>query len=274
MSHPDALDAHFALANRYAEAFAAYRKRGVDQTLDPNDKEWPDNDPGRVEHYFRVGADALRLIVASLLAHLREPPRRILDFASGSGRVTRHLSALFPDAEIWVCDIAQAHIDFCAKQFGAKPKKSQDNLRELAFETDFDLVFCGSLLTHLSMEGALGALGAIIRALSPTGIALVTLQGRHSMFIQRHRWKYIEDKLFAIAERDAQRAGFGFVDYEGEFRARFPNRTPYGIALVRPSWITRHIEMSPVVRLLGYTERAWDGHQDLLVFGRPPVNDR
>ena len=101
----------------------------------------------------------------------------------------------------------------------------------------------------------------------------MTLQGRHSEFIQRNKWKYIEDKLFAVAERQVRRKGFGFVDYQGSFRARFANRTPYGIALTRPSWIVRHIETNPKVRLLGYAERAWDNHQDVLVFGRPAVND-
>ena len=157
MANQDRLDAQFSLAGRYAEAFAAYRRLGVDKTLDPTDKERPDNEAWRIAHYFQVGADALGLIVANLIANLREPPRRILDFPSGSGRVTRHLRAFFPKAEIWACDIAQGHIDFCARQFGTRSKTSLDDLRQLNFETDFDLVFCGSLLTHLAEKDALAS---------------------------------------------------------------------------------------------------------------------
>jgi len=266
------LESAFALAARYAQALAAYRARGVNRTLDPKDKEWPDHESWREAHYLDVGADALRLIVAALVGNLRDPPRRILDFPSGSGRVTRHLQAFFPDAEIWASDLHESHIAFCAKQFAATPKKSVDDLRKLVFDVDFDLIFCGSLLTHLPEDNAIAALDAITRALSPTGIALVTFQGRHAEHIQRHKWKYLPDNLFAVAERRVREAGFGFVDYGGEFRKRFANETSYGVALVRPSWVMRHLERDPRVRILSYTERAWDDHQDVVVFGRPEVN--
>jgi SAM-dependent methyltransferase len=267
------LEASFALAARYVQAFEAYQARGLDRTLDPEDKEWPDDQAWRIPHYFHAGADALRLIVAALIVNLRDVPRRILDFPSGSGRVTRHLRAFFPDAEIWACDLDEGHIAFCAKHLGARPQKSVDDLSQLVFEQDFDLVFCGSLLTHLPQEGAIAALNAIVRALGPTGIALVTFQGRHAEHVQRHQWKYLEDERFAIAERQVRQEAFGFVDYRGEFRTRFENETPYGIALVRPSWVMRHLEANPHVRILGYAERAWDDHQDVVVFGRPGVNE-
>src|SRR5262245_34917550 len=118
------LGAMFELAGRYEAAFAAYRARGVDRELDPQDKEWPDHEAWRAEHYMQVGADALRLIVASLIANLREPPQRILDFPSGSGRVTRHLRSFFPTADICACDLHESHIAFCAQHFGAWPKQS------------------------------------------------------------------------------------------------------------------------------------------------------
>jgi len=28
------------------------------------------------------------------------------------------------------------------------------------------------------------------------------------------------------------------------------------------------------IRILGYVERGWGDHQDILVFGRPGINDR
>jgi SAM-dependent methyltransferase len=149
---------------------------------------------------------------------------------------------------------------------------SIEDLRKLTFETDFDLVFCGSLLTHLPHDGAQAALAAVARALSPTGLALVTFQGRHAEHIQRHKWKYLEDALFAVAERQVRKNGFGFIDYRGDFRSRFSAQARYGVALVRPSWAVHQIETNPELRLLSYAERAWGDHQDVLVFGRPGVD--
>jgi hypothetical protein len=76
--------------------FAAYRKRGINRNLNPNDKELIDRSDGQIRHYYSVGADATRVIINALLANSRQPPQSILDFPSGSGRVTRHLRAFSP----------------------------------------------------------------------------------------------------------------------------------------------------------------------------------
>ena len=266
------LDAHFALERTYVEAYEAYRALGVDQTLDEADKEFAGSEAWQRQHYFHVGADALRLIVANLVANRRPLPSRILDFPSGSGRVTRHLSAFFPQSEITVCDLYESHVAFSAQQFAAVPQLSCENLDDVSFDGLFDLIFCGSLLTHLPQKGADAALRLIARSLSPQGIALVTFQGRHSDYIQKHKWKYLADRLYARAERAVRRRGFGYVDYEGSFRALFAAQARYGVALVRPHWVMRALEGREDIRILSYAERAWDDHQDVLVFGRPGIN--
>lgn len=269
---PTTLDLHFDFERRYREAYEAYRARGVDQTLDAADKEFAGSEAWRREHYFRVGADALRLIVANLVANRRPPPPRILDFPSGSGRVTRHLRAFFPQSEITVCDLYESHVAFCARQFEAVPHLSRENLDDVSFDGVFDLVFCGSLLTHLPQRGADAALRLIARSLSPQGIAIVSFQGRHSDYIQKHKWKYLADRLYDRAQRAVRRRGFGYVDYEGSFRTLFAAQARYGVALVRPHWVMRALEGREDIRILSYAERAWDDHQDVLVFGRPGVN--
>src|SRR6516165_5703088 len=82
--------------SEYQNLFAAYRKRGINRNLNPNDKELIDRSDGQIRHYYSVGADATRVIINALLANSRQPPQSILDFPSGSGRVTRHLRAFSP----------------------------------------------------------------------------------------------------------------------------------------------------------------------------------
>ena len=200
MSSGSSVDVAIAAMQGYTAAHESYKARGVVRALNANDPEWLGDEPWRIRQYFEVGEDALRWILTALVGAARPTPRTILDFPSGSGRVTRHLQAFFPTAEIWASDIDQGHLNFCSTQFGVRTRLSPLDPADLAFEVEFDLVFCGSLITHLPEHRTRAALTAISSALSPRGIAVVTLQGRHSLYIQRHKWKYVEDEFFGIAK--------------------------------------------------------------------------
>src|SRR5438105_14682090 len=117
-----ALKRLFELQRRYAELYAAYLTGQVNRTLDPNDKEnaaWLDEE-WKFVHYFTVGADALRVIVAALTGNLRDVPQSVLDLPCGSGRVTRHLRAFFPDARLVACDLHDYHVKFFVDALGAE----------------------------------------------------------------------------------------------------------------------------------------------------------
>lgn len=255
---------------RLADKFLARSPATVRDTSDKENIGFADDETA---HYMSVGYDAMRLILVALLTNDRPLPQRILDFPSGSGRVTRHLRAMFPDAHVAACDLYESHIAFCAKQFGAEPLLSVENLDELDIGSDWDLIFCGSLLTHLPEASFLKAIGFIERSLSPNGIALVTLQGRHAEWRQDNSWKYMNDELFEPARQSFHRTGFGFADYDPNFKATFDKQASYGICLLKPSWILAALENREGIRILGYAERGWDEHQDVVIFGRPGVNE-
>ena len=257
----------------YSDLWNAYLDRGVNQTLDRDDKENGFDEAWGQKHYFDVGQDAVRIIVQHLIGAARDVPRRILDFPCGSGRVTRHLRALFPDAEIGACDLYQSHVDFCAENFSAIPLMSKENLDEVDVG-EWDLIFCGSLLTHLPLPLFWPTIEFITRSLSPNGIAIVTLEGRHALYIQDNKWKFIEDDLFNIARKQLMSTGFGFVDYDSDFRSsKFGEQENYGVALTSPAWLMKGLEKMSDIRVLGFTEREWDDHQDVVVFGKPSVNN-
>ena len=271
MSEP--IDDLGGLLAEYAALLDGYRASSVDRTRRADDPENRVDDEWHTRHYFSVGEEAVQLIVRVLVANLRRPPAAILDFPSGSGRVTRHLRAMFPSARIGACDLYREHVDFCTEQFGAEPILSREHLDELQIEPEWDLVFCGSLLTHLPESLFWPTIRFIVRALSPTGIALVTLEGRRAEDIQDHLWKLIDDRRFEKIRRGYHKRGFGFVDYAADMRRLFPSQSNYGVAMVRPSWVMAGLEQMPDIRILGYLERAWDDHQDVVVFGRPPAID-
>ena len=105
-------------------------------------------------HYFRVGLGAVGLIEEAVKAAgmSDEDVRRVLDLPCGGGRVLRFLVRRFPRARFVACDLQQDMADFCARQFGARAVYSKDDLEALSFAERFDLVWCGSLATHLDAE--------------------------------------------------------------------------------------------------------------------------
>lgn len=257
----------------YLTLWQDYLSRGFDHTRHADDKENVDNSAWFLLHYEQVGVDAMRLIVQALVNAGKKVPDRILDFPCGSGRVTRHLRAMFPDATIGACDLYQDHIDFCVNQFAAQGIPSLENLDNLDVG-QWDVIFCGSLLTHLPAHLFDAAIRFIRRSLSDTGIAIVTIEGRHALHIQANKWKFIDDRRFAVAQEGFHREGFGFVSYDENFMANsFANQAEYGVALTSAAWAVDRIVKLNDVRILGFTERAWDDHQDVIVFGKPDVND-
>ena len=268
------LDDYFALATSYQNLFAGYCTRGINRDLNPNDKELLDRSDDQIRHYYSVGADATRVIINALLANSRQPPQSILDFPSGSGRVTRHLRAFFPEARIVASDLYDDHLDFCREAFQVDCLLSQVNLSEIDFGEKFDLIFCGSLLTHLPEASFSDTINLLGRSLSDSGIAVITLQGRFSDHLQSTRSNfYLPDQDYEVAAESVRRTGFGYVDYpQNVLKGIFDMEEGYGIALVRPHWVFRLLERRTDLRLLGYVERGWDNHQDVLIFGRPGVN--
>jgi SAM-dependent methyltransferase len=266
------LDRLFAIQSIYSDYYKFYLERGINLTLDPNDFQNRFADKEEEAHYYEIGADAIRLIVGEMVRGLRKVPRTILDFPCGAGRVTRHLRAFFPQSRVFACDLYEQHVNFCVTELGAEGIMSKENFDELDFGVQFDLIFCGSLLTHLPENLFRPALRLLSRSLTEEGIAIVTLLGRHAEYVQTHKWKYLDDELFAVAASTVTDAGFGFVDYDRAILSKFDRQARYGIALTRPHWILKIAEEDSQTRVLSFAERGWDNHQDVLVIGKPPIN--
>lgn len=226
------------------------------------------------DNYIEVGKSAIACIVSSLIASDLPAPKRILDFACGNGRVTRHLSLLFPDAEITVCDLYPEMVEFCSKTFGAKGHLSTEDLAELKFDETFDLIWCGSLLTHCDEKMFGDGLNVMRKALALPGVAVCTVHGRRAISIQRYHWKMCSDELFRPAERDFYRKGFGIADtFDEKAKELFPLNATLGggQSLSSMSYVCDKISEMEDVALVCYREMGWNGHQDVVAFSKPGV---
>jgi SAM-dependent methyltransferase len=187
-------------------------------------------------------------------------PRRILDLPCGHGRVLRMLAAVFPDAALTAADLDRGGVDFCARRFGATPVYAPADPRELALPAaSFDLIWCGSLITHLDEAATLALLEALAAALAPGGRLLVTTHGDWvAERLAAGEATYELDEAGVERVLDGYRAtGFGYADY--------PSSPGYGVTVTSAAWLREHSPL-PVVH---FAERGWDAHQDVHALARP-----
>jgi SAM-dependent methyltransferase len=252
------------------ERIRRYQERGVDETISPHDNMFQAD---RREHYFAVGRGAVTIIAQAMIKAGVEGFGNVLDLPCGSGRVLRHLVRFLPEASIVASDIDSDQVEFCARQFGAEPLLSRQDLTQVALDRPIDLLWCGSLLTHLSADRFKEAQCHMVGWLAPGGIAIFTLHGRWSIRRQAETpHKYIDDETFVPIAEGVSSDGFGYADYPDR-RAQVGHGS-WGLSMSLPRWVTRTIETMENVRLLDYMERGWDNHQDVLILRKIPIAAR
>jgi SAM-dependent methyltransferase len=230
------------------------RLPGVDARISPHDAMYV----GDGAHYFSVGASALR----SIEPVAPEAPLRVLDMPCGHGRVLRFLKRRYPDAALVACDLDETGVEFCAERFGAEPVISSPELASVVLPGEFDLIWCGSLATHLDAEGIHALLDLFRRSLAPAGVAVITTHG--SLVADRLRagdrnYQLGPASARAVVER-YDTSGFGYGDY-----AWSPG---YGVSVCSRAWIEEAAGEAGL-RTIHFAERAWDDHQDVIAVTRP-----
>jgi SAM-dependent methyltransferase len=263
-----------ALQSRWAR----YAAGGVDMQVAPADDMLVDTPDGR-EHYRLVGLSGLNLVVEAMLLSGRTAFGSVLDLPCGGGRITRHLVRFLDDAEVFVDDIDAAKKAAVLAQFPVQDFTAPRNFRGSPAR-QFDLILVGSLLTHLDEPTFRRALDYLVAALTPGGILIVSLHGRCAATTMRRppatgpsRWPSWAEPLRArLRERRPVRnflgAGFGYVESRDYTRTYGQS---YGGTFTSPAWIMRLIERRPDVALLGFRERAFATHQDVLMLQKLSV---
>jgi SAM-dependent methyltransferase len=227
---------------------------GVSRDIAPGDEMFT----GNAEHYFDVGASAARCIESALhTARLpRSSIRRILDLPCGHGRVMRFLQQAFPQAELTACDLNADGVAYCAKAFGAVPVVSKEDVGAIPLAGGYDLIWCGSLLTHLTEAKCADFLRLFHRVLRPGGLAVFTTHGRlceRELAAGKNRHQ-LEPAQIATLLAQYRTTGFAYVDYV--------SHPGYGFSLSHPAFVLNRLIDPAGWRLVGYHENGWDQRQD------------
>ena len=214
-----------------------------------------------LNQYLMVGRSAIEMIAQAMIIGGKPEIASVLDLPCGGGRVTRHLVKFLPEATIYVAELDKRNEDFVARTFGVTPIAAPADFSKTPPRT-FDLVFVGSLLTHLPKERFAAALRWFTAALAPDGLLVATISGRRADHCERTMNRYIDPPLWDAAGNSRDATGFGYVETERNAAGS------YGFSLAAPSWVLRLVETEPRCRILGFHEAAWGDHQDALILQR------
>lgn len=230
--------------------------------LAPDDRMYRAND----RHYLECGASALNVILTALQLAEAPDPDAVLDFGAGAGRVTRWLRAAFPAAAISACDLRTEDLEFCKAQFLAETWNSGTDVDALEAPGRYDLIWVGSVLTHLSADNAERLTHKLLSWLNPGGILVMSTIGRIARTRKDNGGEdYIYPEAWDAIKRDYTEVGFGYADYPGE--------AGYGISLTRLSWLASLAENLPTARLVLLSEGTWDTLHDVVAIQSRPLNN-
>lgn len=239
---------------RGLRALLEEQPESVIDTLDPADTMYT----GDSMHYRRVGLSALKCVRLALLAAGKDEVSHLLDCPCGFGRVLRVFKAAFPAARLAACDLDRQAVDFCARVFGATPYYSNADPQRIELADRFDLIWCGSLLTHLPKDKFVGFIRVFESLLQPGGVLVFTIHGRRpAEWIQTGRRTYgLDASVLPTLIHSWCQDGFGYTEY--------PGQVDYGMTLSSPAWACAQLQQFDRLRIVLYSEAAWDDHQDVV----------
>jgi cyclopropane fatty-acyl-phospholipid synthase-like methyltransferase len=209
---------------------------------------------GNRDHYFSCGENAMNEILA-ISGDMQ--PRTILDLPCGHGRVARYLAAHYPESELFVADLNEDGAHFCKATFGATMLVSAPDFSSLNFRRTFDLIWVGSLVTHLNADATKNFFGFLARHLAANGRAVVTT---HGALVAGRVMNRRESVYGIVAEEENNMCmeyfstGYGYRDY--------PNATGYGISITSENWV-RAVADASGLQVVSFKSHAWDNHQDV-----------
>ncbi len=128
--------------------------------------------------YFQTGWMAAELLRRALRWRFGDRGAvRVLDFASGYGRMTRHLHADRDRIRLTVADIDPDAVAFQRREFEVDGFVSTADPDDLALDTGFDAIFVASLFSHLPERRFVPWLRWLYRRLAPGGVLVVSTHG-------------------------------------------------------------------------------------------------
>ena len=185
---------------------------------------------------------------------------RILDFASGYGRVSRFLAGYYGPERVCVSDIKADAVDYMVERMGVSGFHSVEDPALLDVEDRFEVIFVGSLFSHLNQDLCRKWLEKLVSLTEPEGLLVFSTHD-----ISLHKQGSDEGHVFWEQNEDG---AFHFIDNQ------ITATDKYGTSFTSEAFIEGQLHsIDPSLRYVRYP-KFFGGLQDVYVVtkaGRLPA---
>ena len=206
-------------------------------------------------HYVEDGRANALAVKAALEkfdgARLAAPlaPLSLLDFASGYGRVGRHLSEVMPAVSYTAMDIHPTAVTFNRDVLGLETILSHNEPELVSSERTFDYVVALSFFSHVRRGLFDKWLQALHRLMKPGGILVFTAHGR-------------ESHAATMPDVAIDADGYGMMKTSEQFDLS----TDYYVqAITYETFVVAAIKRIKGLEIVAVEPASWWGHQDMYV---------
>jgi SAM-dependent methyltransferase len=251
-----------ALVVRARGALPPRRVPGIPGPVHRNDLMYEPGSAGAAETYVHVGRSAVAACEQSLAAVGRtwKDVGSALDFGCGHGRVARHLAVALSMSgapRLTVTDLDAEAVRFVAAQFSARGVISERPLAQLEVGRH-DLVWAGSVATHLPEATWMDWIALVARSLNPGGLFVFTSHAPECLDRDfNDEWVQARPSLRA----DLERSGYAYVPY------RYTSGGEYGLTAQTTDRLDHDLTVLGLRRVL-HLPTGWE-YQDVHAYQLP-----
>jgi SAM-dependent methyltransferase len=226
---------------------------GARQRIPPAELRFKVAGPGTVDQFFQ-GGEAMATSVDAALARVGRSLAEgadFLDFGCGSGRLLAALERRHPALPVSGYDVDPAAIAWCRSRFPAMRFETTTEWPPcVGAAASFDIVWCGSVFTHIDESHQDAWLQEVHRLLRSDGVLLASVHGRRSW----EKWLPVWGR--STLDLD----GFFFLK-SGVDAGLHPDW--YQVSWHTEAYVRRHWNRWFVIR--DYIEAGLNGYQDIVV---------
>ncbi|WP_273288689.1 class I SAM-dependent methyltransferase [Methylorubrum populi] len=200
----------------------------------------------RVALYYNTARDDcanLNMIVDEAIPDRRS--LRMLEFASGYGRMTRFLAARDDRYKMTACDIHPQAVEFVSQKLKIPAFVSNSVPEKLDISGRFDCVFTLSFFTHVPLSTWFRWLEKLWSLVDVGGLLIFTTHG--------HVTHQLREPNIPIVD------GFGFRSGSEQHDL---DQDEFGTTYSLPEFVVQQIRKLPNSRIQSFREGLWFGHQD------------
>lgn len=225
---------------------------------------WSQKDVAKAfEQYIADGRYNVAAIQELIRLHHHRPPGaegplRLLDFASGYGRLGRHVANIMPDARYTGMDIHAEAVAFMRHRLGLDALLSDFDPRALPGMDAFEVAFASSFFSHLRKEAIEPWLAGLRDLVVVGGTLIITTHGARS---------------HETVMRECRVAGDGYGMLETS-EQRDISTAHYVHAVTLEPFMRARIKAVPGLEIVAVELGTWLGHQDVYVLRRIPADPR